>query len=193
MKTLTNSVLIEKLLSANPEDNEEAMTYLYASLYGKVRGFILNNKGQKEEVKDLFQDALLVFYKLVKQNKVTKETKVEAYIFSTCRNLWLKQLQKKKREVSFSVEEMDIPVEGILASEFFTVDKTKLLKKVLADIGKGCQTILLAFYYEQQTMEEITENMNLSSVQIAKNKKYKCLKRLKTLISKSDYYKNNLK
>ncbi len=193
MKKLSNIALIERLTSTNPKDNEEALTYLYTSLYGKVQGFVLNNSGQKEEVKDLFQDPLLVFFKLAKRGKVDQEMKAEAYIFSTCRNLWLKKLQQKKKQAPYSVEEMDVPIEDVLSPTFFTVDKTKLLSKVLAEIGKGCQAILLAFYYEQQSMEEITKQMDLSSIQVAKNKKYKCLKRLQKLVMSSDYYKNSLR
>jgi len=193
MQIFTNAVLIEKLKSVNPKDNDQAMTYLYTSLYGRVQRFICYNKGNKEEVKDVFQDALLAFFKLVKQNKVTEETKVEAYIFSMCRNLWFKKLKKNKREPSFPVEELEIPIEDVLTQELFSDDKASFLNKVIKEIGKGCESILLAFYYERQSMEEIALSMNLSNTQVAKNKKYKCLKKLKAFIMNSDYYKKNLK
>ncbi len=192
MQTLSNKVLIEKLKSMNQRDNDQAISYLYASLYDKVLRFICYNKGNEEEVKDVFQDALLAFYKLVKRDKVTEDTKVEAYIFSICRNLWFKKLKKNKREHSFPVEELEIPIEDLLTQELFSIDKASLLSNVIKEIGKGCEKILLAYYYERQSMEEIAKSMNLSNTQVAKNKKYKCLKKLKAYIMNSDYYKNNL-
>ena len=192
MKAVPNSVLIDKLRSTNSKENDEAMEYLYVSLYGKVLGYILNNRGQEEEAKDIFQDALLIFFKLIKQNKLGNETKAEAYVFSICRNLWLKQLKQKKKVSSKEVEELDLPIEDVLSDQIFSIDKSNLLKIVLKEVGSGCQTILFAFYYERQSMEEIRESMNLSSIQVAKNKKYKCLQRLKKIILNSDYYKSNL-
>ena len=193
MKVVSNSVLIEKLKSSNSKENEEAMEYLYTILYKKVLGYILNNKGQEEEAKDIFQDGLLAFFKLIKRNKITTETKVEAYVFSICRNLWLKKLKKKKKESDQPIENFDLAIEDVLSDQIFSVDKSNLLERVLKEIGSGCQTILFAFYYERQSMQEIMQSMNLSSIQVAKNKKFKCLQRLKKIVLNSDYYKNNLR
>ena len=193
MKVVSNSVLIEKLKSSNSKENEEAMEYLYTILYKKVLGYILNNKGQEEEAKDIFQDGLLAFFKLIKRNKITTETKAEAYIFSICRNLWLKKLKKKKKESAQSIDNFDLAIEDVLSDQVFSEYKSSLLKRVLKEIGPGCQTILFAFYYERQSMQEIMQSMNLSSIQVTKNKKFKCLQRLKKIVLNSDYYKNNLR
>ncbi len=192
MKTLTNAVLIGKLQSANTRENEEAMSYIYASLYGKVKTFVIRNNGQIDEAKDLFQDALMAFYKMVKRNRITEEVRVEAYVFTICRNLWFKQLQKKKKTPDFTVSDLIIPVEEGFSQQAYSVDKSELLSKVIDKLTDGCKTILKAFYYQRMSMEQIVESMKLSSTQIAKNKKYKCMQSLKKVIADSDYYKNNL-
>jgi len=193
MQSLSNAEIIERLKSSNSVKNEEGMTYLYSVLYNKVKHFILQNSGQEDDVKDIFQDGLIAFFKLVKQERVDQTTKVEAYIFSICRNLWFKKIKKNKRETSFPTENFDIADEDIPLQEAFPLDKNRLLQTLLSKLSSGCKDILQAFYFERQSMEEIVQTMNLSSVQIAKNKKYKCMKKLKEMIFESEFYKNSLR
>lgn len=193
MHRLSDYDLFNRIKSMDIQEQEEALTYLYQHLYKKVMAFVMKNNGSEVDGEDIFQDGLLVFIKMVKQNKIERGVKVEAYIFSICRNLWFKKLQKAKREIPLIDDFEIVDIEEIKLQKIISKEKSLLLKEILESLGGGCSDILIAFYYEQLSMEEIVEKMNLSSVQVAKNKKYLCMKKLQKLVKESSFYKNMLR
>lgn len=193
MQRLSDQDLFYKIKSMNIHEQEEALTYLYQQLYKKVVAFIVKNNGSEIDAEDIFQDGLLAFMKMVKQDKIEVGVKVEAYIFSICRNLWYKKLQKAKREVALSDDFETVEVEEIKLQKIISKEKSVLLKEILESLGGSCSEILIAFYYEQLSMEEIVKKMDLSSVQVAKNKKYLCMKKLQKLVKESSFYKSMLR
>ena len=73
-------------------------------------------------------------------------------------------------------------------TKYFTIldeqDSTSLIKEALKELGDPCKSILTQFYYEQFSMEMIAEKFGYTNSDTAKTQKYKCLKRLKTILSK---------
>ncbi len=189
MEKMSDRAIIEHLRSTVAADNEAAFEYLYGLLYIKVVGHIRKNNGSEEEARDIFQDALLAFYKLIRQERVPEDLKTEAYIFSICRNLWLKKLKKQKREVPLEEEAHDVPVLAEQLENLITTEKHEFLEEAIKALGPDCQAVLVAYYYEQLRMEEIREQLHFSSVQVAKNKKYKCMKKLKELVMNTDSFR----
>ena len=193
MQRFSDIELFLKLKSMNIREQEEALTYLYQNLYNKVKIFVQKNKGTDVDAEDIFQDGLLAFLKMVKQDKVTEEVKVEAYVYSICKNLWLKKLKKSKNVTAIPEDFEIVEIENIKLQKIISEEKASLLKQILENLGGDCEEILLAFYYERLSMEKIVERMGLSSVQIAKNKKYLCMKKLQKLVKDSTFYKNMLR
>ena len=189
---MSDREIIENLRSNSAENNESAFVYLYGLLYTKAVAYIRKNSGTEEEARDVFQDALLAFYKLVRQDRLRPDTKAEAYIFSIFRNLWLKKLHKRKREVLLDEEAHDVPIEGGQLEGLIATEQHALLDQAIESLGPDCQAILIAYYYEQLRMEEIAQLLNFSSAQVAKNKKYNCMKKLKQLVLNSDYFRHLL-
>jgi len=53
----------------------------------------------------------------------------------------------------------------------------------------ACKKILILFYYENRSMKEIAEIMNLANDKVAKNKKNRCLNKLRSLAQQSSIFK----
>ena len=64
---------------------------------------------------------------------------------------------------------------------------TSLLRRIFDLLNEGCKKVLLAFYFEGKTMDEIASYSNLGSAQAAKTKKLRCMKRLTNLIQTNGY------
>ena len=64
---------------------------------------------------------------------------------------------------------------------------TGLLRRIFDLLNEGCKRVLLAFYFEGKTMDEIASHANLGSAQAAKTKKLRCMKRLTNLIHTNGY------
>ena len=52
-------------------------------------------------------------------------------------------------------------------------------------LGEACQELLVKFYFEKQSMTEIAESLNLDAAS-TRNKKYRCMERLRKKALNSD-------
>ncbi|MEM9820528.1 MAG: sigma-70 family RNA polymerase sigma factor [Bacteroidota bacterium] len=193
MNRVPDEVIIKQLASTDTVEGDKALTYLYQRMYTLVKRFVLNNNGAVSDVDDIFQDGLVAFYKLARRGKLHAQINVEAYLYSICRNMWLKQLKKSSRESPISEEMKAIPVEESIIRDLIDEERRNLLDKVLEKLGSKCKKILLYFYYDRLSMKEVSQKMDYANEQVAKNKKSACMKKLRTLIQELPTLKNDLK
>jgi RNA polymerase sigma factor (sigma-70 family) len=155
---------------------------IYKDYYPMVWNFIRTHGGEEEEAQDVFQEALMVIYDKSKQHDFELSCKLKTYLYSICRRLWLKQLQRNGRYNAplESVEEL-VPVEDdIEMHKWRDVQFTKM-EEALSQLGEPCQSILKDFYIANLSMQDIAVKFGYTNPENAKNQKYKCLQRLKKL------------
>lgn len=192
MEIYSSKRIIEKLQSIDKKENAIAVQYLFRRIQDQVAHFILKNKGAANDIDDIFQDGFIALFKLVRENRIEKVQDVEAYLYSICRNLWLKRLQRATREVELTETQEAIPVPEISVATLLGAEKKEALDTLLKKLGEGCHRIMIYYYYERLTMKQIAEQMNFASADVAKNKKSSCLKKLKKLIMDSPHYRKLL-
>ena len=90
--------------------NHTVFKHLY-NHYGIVENYILKNSGNKEDAKDIFQNALIIFYKKAISSEFELTSKISTYIFAIAQNLWLKKLRDNKKNV-VSLNEQHIELEA---------------------------------------------------------------------------------
>ena len=149
---------------------------LYESEYVKIKQFILNNSGTRMDAQDVFQDGVVILLEKIKTPGFEFTCKVGTYLYSCCRNLWLKQLRKSNREINSDYYERNEVVTVDFPEEQEELDEK--LAKLLSIISKSCLKLIRAFYYESKSWEKIADELGYTSVNSAKNQKYKCLKRI---------------
>lgn len=158
--------------------DDRILQVIYRQYYQTIVNLVMNNSGSLQEAKDIYQETLIIFYEKVKDENFELNCKLKTYLYSISRNLWLKQLQHKKRftnSISDSEEYLEIPWEEAGKKE----DQYQAMHTALESLGEPCRSILKDFYMHSQSMEEITEKFGYTNADNAKNQKYKCLKRLK--------------
>ncbi|MGD1848290.1 MAG: RNA polymerase sigma factor [Salibacteraceae bacterium] len=172
---------IAYLRSDNPSHQREIFTYFYKESYPGIQKWILSNSGSEEDAEDTFQEGLIELTLGVRKNKTMEEASLEAYLFSIVKNLWFKQLRSRKR---LRKELKEDQIEPWMSENQAKEDHSESLATVraqLREMGSECQEILHLFYFERWSMEEIRAHYRLGSVQAAKNKKARCLCRLRDL------------
>lgn len=178
----------ETLILGIQNADSNALDAVYRLYFPMILNFILNNNGTEAQAKDVFQDAVIVLYNKLKDQQFQLTCKIKTYIYSVCRRLWLKELNQKKT-VSFSVHDF----ESFLEFEESDLEKQKLeeekhhcLSQSLIELGEPCKSIILGFYVEKLSMDQIAKQMGYTNAANAKNQKYKCFKRL-TRIFKTQF------
>jgi RNA polymerase sigma factor (sigma-70 family) len=124
---------------------------------------------------DVYQDALYVLCKKVKEGNFTLSAQLSTYLYSVCKFMWKDALVKKNKTVRFEFEAHDESIEYLDEEE----DKISSAEKALESLGEKCWEILKAFYHEGLSMAKIAINFGFSTEKSAKNQKYKCLEKAK--------------
>lgn len=168
---------------------EEKRTKAFVQLY---KGFPVVNKliqskgGTKEEAEDVFQEALIIFYKKAKEPEFKLTSAISTYLYSVSRFLWKDRQKLKKINVDVGNEATVSDGENI--EELLDQEKNyQLVEEVLKTIGEKCLKILQLFYYSGFSMREIARQVDLKSEKVAKNQKYKCLERARKKLSQIQF------
>lgn len=157
----------------------KAFTKLYKS-YPTIEQLICSKGGNKEDAKDIFQEALYIFYTKATRPDFVLSSAISTYLYSVCRFLWKDEWQKRNRQV---VKNYPIEINAVEQEEIHAIlqkeERYRVIEKVLNVIGERCKSLLRFFYVQQYSMKEIAKQMNFSSENVAKTQKYKCLEKAK--------------
>jgi RNA polymerase sigma factor (sigma-70 family) len=194
LEKIPDEELVQRLQFGLQPVADEALLYLHKQVYGMVTRFINRHKGSVEDAEDVFQDGLIALYKLARQGKLAESTRVEAYLFSICKNLWYKQLHKKQETVELPAELSEVSgMEGLQLHSLMSEEWQGAIAKLLAHFGGDCQRVLLGYYYDRLSMAEIAKIMGYANEQVAKNKKSDCMKKIKGLLAEAPGFFEQLK
>ena len=181
-----------KLSSSVPTDREvvlgilnnsdDALNKLYIGYFPMVLQFILNNNGDEDDAKDVYQEGIIVLYNKIKSGDFELSSKLKTYIYSVCRRIWLKKLaQQSKKTNNISdfedIVSIDVDIEDHQQKEM-QFDK---MQSALLHLGEPCKTIIQDFYLNNLSMQDISEKFGYTNTDNAKTQKYKCMQRLKKL------------
>lgn len=155
---------------------------MYQANRNLICSYILKNNGSIDESKDVFQETMIAFYENVRDNKFKGESSIATYLYSIAKFKWLNQIKKKRVRSAHYDKLKTNEFEASPLATLIDNEKRDAVLGVLTKLGEPCKKLLIATIYYGTSMQEIVEEGDYSSEQIVRNKKYKCLKRLKELI-----------
>jgi len=172
----------QALLKGLAQNDSKAVEALYKSHFTMIQHFVLNNNGSFDDARDLFQEAMITLYEKVQSDSFVLSCQIKTYLFSICKNLWLKRLQQMgKYSAPLSTEEESVAVEADL-EEFQKKDAAfSIMNRALNSLGEPCKSLLEGYYLNKKGMQELADDFGYTNADNAKNQKYKCLMRLKKL------------
>ncbi|MEM1319685.1 MAG: sigma-70 family RNA polymerase sigma factor [Bacteroidota bacterium] len=185
MGRIPDEELIRKLQFSERRELDGVFSYLYRKVYDQVYRFVRKYKGIEADVEDIFQDGLIALLKLARRGQLAADVNVEAYLFSICRNLWFKQLQKKKVNINPDDLQMAAPAEEVPLYSMMKSEEQQEILNALQQLGEDCRKVLVYFYYDRMRMRKIADLMGYASEQVAKNRKSECMKKLKHIFNKT--------
>lgn len=173
----TDNEFIDGLRSGN----SEILTALYKKYYTIVLKLIVNNSGNEESARDIYQESVIVLYENVQKPGFELNCQLQTYIYSVARRLWLKQLKKNGK--TFLIKDDDENELADVTEDFAEYqnreDDIEKMNLSLQTLGEPCATLIKDFYIHKLSMDDIAEKFGYTNADNAKNQKYKCLQRLK--------------
>ncbi len=161
----------------------------YERLFPLVARFVAKRGGTLDEAKDVFHDALLVYYEHVRHRKLELQQNESAYIYGVARHLWTKRYWENQRHASLDqlMDAFEDKEESHGDWMGFEPEKatgavTDRIARVLQAAGQKCMQLLTAFYYERLDMQELAQRFGFSGTRSATVQKFKCLQKVKQVV-----------
>jgi DNA-directed RNA polymerase specialized sigma24 family protein len=159
-------------------ERESLIIDLYKKAFPLVAHYVSKKGGSFEEAKDIFQDALVIWYE---KRDLQLQYSEQSYIFGIARHLWSKKMKDQLRKQPLPDPTTDTPV------------STNKLLTLLQTAGQKCMELLRAFYYDKQPLDKVADQFGFSGVRSATVQKYKCLEKVReTIKEKSLSYEDFL-
>lgn len=155
------------LIEGIRRQDDKTLNWLYNNYLPTIKKYVLKRNGSESDAYDVFQEAIIVLYRQVLENKVKLTSDLKGYFFGIARNIWHEQVRINKRNT---------PLEGDFEDEGDTnFQRDMLFERILARAFEKITPdarMILTLFSEGYSYEEIAEKMNLKSETYARRKKY---------------------
>jgi DNA-directed RNA polymerase specialized sigma24 family protein len=172
-------------IGKEPDVMERAASF-YAERYEKfflqAARFVSKRGGVLEDAKDIYHDALVLYYEKLMQPGFILLSSEEAYIMGIVKNLWSHKLKS------------DLKTESLLDEHGLAPDKQHIiidhqrLYNIVTSAGKKCLDLLSMFYINQSALKDIAASFGFKSEHSAAVQKYKCLEKIRETIKKNSLH-----
>ena len=172
-----------KLLDALRNSDEEALAELFRQNRRPITSLVTRNQGSEDDAEDVLQEAVVVLWQRVRSGSFEYQSKLSTFISATAKNIWFRRLARQRRELPAAEETLDMassdanPLEEMEENE-----RVMAVQKAMGQIGNPCRDLLLFFYWEERSMEEIAVKLGFANADTVKSKKYQCKKSLEHLV-----------
>ena len=151
-----------------------------------------SNKLKEYELDDIFHDSILVLYEKILKGDFVLTASIQVYINSVCRFQLLNKFKNDKRNVAFDDGDSDGQASdknNQITDCFDDIENPKeaqflALEKALENMktsGERCYEILILFWYQNKSHNEIASIMNYSNEKTSKKQKSGCQEKLRVM------------
>ncbi|MBC7775643.1 MAG: sigma-70 family RNA polymerase sigma factor [Phycisphaerae bacterium] len=172
-------------------DESLALQELYHTHRHDFFSFIQKKiQADKAEIADLYQDAMVIFFLNLRKGKIQELPNGPfPYIIGIAKNLLLKRRYSSAKEIYFDpndeqfIQKLDFPEEA--TEEALEPAEKRLLSSGLGQLSENCLTIIKLFYYQNISIEAITQQMGYASEEVTRVTKMRCIQKLRELYARS--------
>ncbi len=157
---------------------EQYMDFIYSGIKRHGLSF--------EDAQDAYSDAVIGTCRQIRQGRFRGESKLSTYLFQAFSNRCVDRIRKNSSHViEEEVEQYQhLPDKARnILKQLELQEELSEVKRLMDQLGEKCRRILIEAEYYGYTMEEIAERMGFNKGATASNIKYRCMKRLRDLLS----------
>ena len=156
-------------------EREALLLSMYQDAFPLVASHVKKMGGSFDEAKDIFQDALIIYYEKVQHTGKTLQYSEKAYLFGIAKYLW-----NKRYKVTSKQFPLDLHLDAV--DTVYEEASSSRLLDLLQAAGEKCMRLLSAFYYEKLNMESLADRFGFSGPRSATVQKFKCLEKIKETV-----------
>ena len=166
----------EEIVAGLRKRDNRVLEYIYKNTFNPVKQLILNNAGSENDAEDIFQEALIIIFKKLKEDqKFVLTSAFTTYIYSISRLLWLKHLRNiKKIEIDPLNRDLEEKIEFEPPSPVQDQDlRMAIYQRTLLQIPEDCQNIL-RLTAQDLTSSEIARQLGFRSEGYVRKRRHFC-------------------
>ncbi len=181
---MNESTYIKGLLT----NDKTIVAAIYNNYLPRIEALILRNNGTRDDAWEIFQEALILILKKVREPDFQLTSNFYTFLYGVCRLLWSNELRKSHRKEVTIEDTNTFKVSQELETLFFEEDQRNLLREKFSQLDEGCRQ-MLELYFQGTKFKDIATQLALPSENAAKQKKFKCQRKLIALIQSDVRYK----
>ena len=147
---------------------------------------IVTHGGNSYDAEDVFQDAIILFDRQIREGNFKGQSSWSTYFIGIAKWRWY-SIRRKFRVVVEPDLGNDPSTESVEA-RVIENERRDIIDEILSKIGDRCKN-LLKLYKLSYSMEEIANELGLSSPELAKKNAYECRKKFKDFVTNNPLYK----
>ncbi len=170
--------------------NEIVLKKFYQENFKNIQCYIIKNNGTEQQAKDIYQEAFIIIWQNIKNDKFQPEStsSINGYLYTIAKNKWMdylrsNQYKKTVNSDSFQLINISEDVNEKIVDDKLHTNRLEKGMKAFNNLGSSCKELLTKFYFENKSMNQIAEELELDSAS-TRNKKYRCMMKLRELALK---------
>lgn len=186
---MTDQDAIHLLRQGSERERSRALAYVRGEFLPMYYS-ILKKRGVRDPEKALLHETIVVLFQKVRQQEFKLTAKLTNFLYSICDKITLKYLRKRGQEVKR--EDIDEVTEEVIIDferenrsmeDALSVSTNAqwydTIREEIKRLGSPCQEILFAYYFHREKLKEIGRELSFASDIAIRQKKFKCIERLR--------------
>mgnify|MGYP002519592679 CR=1 FL=1 len=167
-------------------NDEKIITSFYQEFKFRFCTFFRTRYEKDEDyVNDLYQDACAIFWNNIQTGKLTSNnltSSISTYLISIGKYSLMAKDRKYKEIVNDEeIKKLDF-IEDDAEELKARIEREDFVERMVSEMKPPCSDLLKAVYWDKLSGSEIAERQNFSNADSVKAQKYKCMKKLKSLL-----------
>jgi len=190
----TKQILSDIRSGKQRRDAAVKLLFQHPKMNADMRRLVSNKGGSENDFKTVRSLSLMQFVKTaISKPDLMMENGAIAYMMGIARYMWYSELATNKKHKSVDIDERyDAGQAEDHSLLVIKREKAHLLREVLSLMGAKCKEVLL-HWANGYKMAEIAAIMQYSGEDMAKKKKYQCMKKLLAFVADNPHIKEALR
>ncbi len=159
------------------------LEWIYLEYKSEFVAWLAHNYAcDRSEAKEIYQISIVVLYDKIQEGKLDElNGNLKSYLFGIGKNK-ARELQRSENKVNRLVTPESLQLQEL--TSFDQKEKERKLQQMeacLEKLGDPCKRLLLLYYKEGLSMQQIADRLGYKNSDTAKNQKCKCIARLRNL------------
>jgi RNA polymerase sigma factor (sigma-70 family) len=161
-----------RILEGIRNHDTQTIKSLYETCFPQVRNMVVRNGGSENAAKDIFQEAMIIVYRKIIDNKLNLSCRLNTYIYAICKRLLIQEHRSSRYLLNLSSEKAD-RVNEPDENDDYNKKVFALFDRQFARLSKACQKIL-TMHFRGKKISEIKKAMKYDNIHHTMDRKYRC-------------------